>query len=146
MNYLELQEVLDIHDLILTRTGGLKGVRNKNAIEYSISDLRVFNEEVYPYLHDKASNLMFNLCRYHLFNDGNKRTAHACTEIYLMKNGYELIEKDSIQEDILNKVAEGSIKKDQLSMWVKSIMTPCSRVSSVDEVITKNLNLYRLLF
>lgn len=146
MNYLEVQEVLDIHNLVLARSGGMEGVRNAQAIEYCIADLYVFDKEVYPHLHDKASNLMFNLSRSHVFTDGNKRTAHACTEIYLMKNGYELIEKDSIQENIINEVAQGNIEKDELSEWIKNVMVPCLKVSSVDEVITKNMDLYKLLF
>lgn len=146
MNYLEVQEVLDIHDLILIKTGGMRGIRNMQAIEYCIADVCIFGKEVYPHLHDKASNLMFNLSRSHAFTDGNKRTAHACTELYLMKSGYELIENDSIQENILNKVAEGNIEKQQLSEWVKSIMTQCSVAPSIEEVVIKNIDLYRMLF
>lgn len=33
MNYLEVQEVLDIHNLVLARLGGMSGIRNMQAIE-----------------------------------------------------------------------------------------------------------------
>jgi hypothetical protein len=33
MNYLEVQEVLDIHNLVLARSGGMEGIRNMQAIK-----------------------------------------------------------------------------------------------------------------
>lgn len=46
--------------------------------------------ELYPTVVEKAASLGFSLIQNHPFVDGNKRTAHATLETFLVLNGYEI--------------------------------------------------------
>ena len=56
-------------------------------------------KELFPSIFEKAGILGFSLINNHCFIDGNKRIGHAAMEIFLLKNGYEIIDDVDEQEE-----------------------------------------------
>jgi len=74
MRYLSLAEVFELHEKIISSSGGSRGVHDMKALESSINQPRLsFNQEdLYPDIVSKASALCFSLVMNHPFVDGNK--------------------------------------------------------------------------
>ena len=103
MRYLSISDILEIHDRIISTSGGLRGIRNLNALESAINQPRqAFDQkDLYPDIIAKAATLCFSLVMNHPFIDGNKRTGHAAMEIFLVLNGYEIISSVDEQERMM---------------------------------------------
>ncbi len=56
----------------------------------------------------------------HGFQDGNKRVSHAATEMFLMRNGYEIEADVDEQEDVFLRVAAGRMSREEFTAWLKS--------------------------
>lgn len=88
MRYLTLREILEIYQRVMQQSGGLVGIRDLGALESAVAQPRMTfgGAELYPTLVEKAASLGFSLIQNHPFVDGNKRTAHATLETFLVLN------------------------------------------------------------
>ena len=81
-----LVRVYEIHELIITETGGLPGFREATLLHAAVA--RPFatfgGEELYPTDFEKAAALFHSLIKSHPFMDGTKRTAFA-TALFLLE-------------------------------------------------------------
>src|SRR5882757_2828105 len=91
MNALSLEQLLEIHALVVEATGGSIGLRDLGRLEAAIAaqTQNVFGEELYPTLIDKAAAMIRGIIADHPFVDGNKRTA--------MLAGLTLLETNSVR-------------------------------------------------
>ena len=85
MRYLSLQEVISLHSLLITQTGGSSGLRDHGALESAVAqpEASFGGEELYPDLASKTAALGHALIQNHPFVDGNKRIGHAAMEVFL---------------------------------------------------------------
>lgn len=85
--YLELDEVLAIHDAIEQ-----PGIRDVGAIQAALGrpQASAFGEDAYPTIWDKAAAMMHSLASNHGWVDGNKRCAWVATMTFLEVNGHPL--------------------------------------------------------
>lgn len=92
MKYLTAEEILIIHSEIIDQTGGTHGVRDNNLLASSAERARhsFGGEELFPDVFTKAAAYFHSLAMFHVFIDGNKRTAIASAARFLYMNGYEL--------------------------------------------------------
>ncbi|GAB4397398.1 MAG: hypothetical protein OHK0052_19650 [Anaerolineales bacterium] len=60
----------------------------------------------------------------HPFVDGNKRTAHAAMEVFLVLNGYEICAAVDGQQQIILQVAAGEIERDAFTIWLQNHIEP----------------------
>ena len=116
-NFLTLQEVVEIHDILLDRIGGATGIRDLGALESAIMRPQM---GYYDGLLDEAAALMESLAMNHPFMDGNKRTALGATDAFLRLNGY-LIDCDSREAyDFFMQLFEtNSFRFAQLREWLE---------------------------
>ncbi len=93
MRYLTTSEILELHRLVIERTGGSPGVRDMNLLESATAQpAMVFGgEELYPTFSDKAAALAFSVIMNHPFVDGNKRAGHAAMETFLVLRNYLMV-------------------------------------------------------
>jgi death-on-curing protein len=93
MRYLSISEIFELHDRIISSSGGSRGIRDTNALESSVKQPRqTFDQkDLYPDVVSKAAALCFYLVMNHPFVDGNKRVGHAAMETLLILNGYEIL-------------------------------------------------------
>ena len=84
MKIITKNQIILLHDQIISETGGTKGLRDEGLLESALfTPFQVFgNEELYPSIIGKAARLGFGLVKNHAFLDGNKRIeAHAVSAI-----------------------------------------------------------------
>ena len=126
MRFLSLAEVLYLHEAILAATRGASGVRDLGGLESALAQpLASFGgNELYPTLIEKAAALGFSLVANHPFVDGNKRTAHASMEAFLMLNGCRIEATVDEHERLVVGMADGSVSRDQVVAWLRAHVSP----------------------
>lgn len=119
--WVRLDLVYAVHDIQLSRHGGLDGVRDKNAVESALSQpeqLQVYGQPP-PDAAQLAAAYAYGLARNHGFSDGNKRTAWVVARVFLADNDVHLkfSEIDAIRA--MESVASGSLDEQQLADWFR---------------------------
>ncbi len=120
MFYIELKTVLELHRLIIERSGGSAGLRDFGALESALAQPRATfaQQDLYETLAEKAAALGFSIIQNHAFVDGNKRIGHAAMERFLLLNGYEIEADVDEQEQVILRVAAGEMGRDEFTAWV----------------------------
>jgi death-on-curing protein len=126
MEWLELDQIFEIHAYAIARSGGSTGIRDKNGLESALGQpMQTFGGvDLYPTLLDKAAALGFFLVRNHPFVDGNKRVGHAALEIVLQQNGFEILDEQANQEAVILALAAGELTLDAFTKWVRDAVVP----------------------
>ncbi len=90
------------------------------ALESAVAQPRMTfgGAELYPTVVEKAASLGFSLIQNHPFVDGNKRTAHAAMETFLVLNRYEIRATVDEQESVILQVASGRMNRDEFVRWL----------------------------
>ena len=122
MRYLSISEVFELHDRIISSTGGSRGIRDINALESAVNQPRqTFDQkDLYPDIVTKAAALCFSLVMNHPFVDGNKRVGHAAMETFLILNEYEIIAGVDEQERIMLELAAGKMSRINFLKWLNN--------------------------
>ena len=122
MRYLSISEIFELHDLIISSSGGSRGIRDINALESALNLPRqTFDQkDLYPDIVTKAAALCFSLVMNHPFVDGNKRVGHASMETFLILNGYEIISSVDEQECVMIELATGKMSRIYFSEWLNN--------------------------
>lgn len=83
-------------------------------------DLREIRAEAADFdgLYLRAAFLLRKLVTAHLFEDGNKRTAWATTEIYLERNGTMPAERNQPVQKVLRRIRRYEV--DELAEWLET--------------------------
>ena len=119
MIFLDLHDIEKIHDTILEKYGWLKWTKDSQQIESILQHIQ--NDEYYPHIINKAVHLLFWIVNFHCFNDWNKRTAIASTEIFLRVNWYDFPSFVTKFEDIVIWIAKNELDKNDLEKYFKSL-------------------------
>jgi death-on-curing protein len=122
IRYLTPEEVLELHRLALEQSGGLGGVRDLGGLDSALAQPQMAfgGQDLYPGLAEKAAALGFSLVCNHPFVDGNKRVGHAAIETFLVLNGWELVAGVDDQEQVILRLAAGTLDRDAFTAWVQS--------------------------
>jgi death-on-curing protein len=122
MRYLSISEIFELHDRIISSSGGSRGVRDLNALESAVNQPRqTFDQkDLYPDIIAKAAALCFSLVMNHPFVDGNKRVGHAAMETFLILNGYEIVASVDEQESIMLSLAAGKVSRANFLKWLNN--------------------------
>ena len=90
----------------------------------SDADRQLSSNYYYPEFVDKLTHLFFCTCKFHSFEDGNKRLAITLSAQFLLINGYMSVAKTFFAEteNISYHVAAGNIDKELLHEIMESIM------------------------
>ena len=120
--YINLEKAVFIHDKILEKEAGLKGIKDQGQVDSILEHIQ--NDLYYPEFLDKITHLVFGLVKFHCFNDGNKRTALALGAYFIKLNfSSNLAEKFLIEmENIVVEIAENKIDKELLKECIFRIM------------------------
>lgn len=115
--------VLEIHRRLIERFGGTMGLRDRGLLESALSQpQQTFSGELlHPTIYEQAAAYLYHLVKNHPFIDGNKRTALATTNTFLMLNGYRLTLPKVETEQLVLKVANSKIKKRKFSPYLRVI-------------------------
>lgn len=89
-------------------------------------------EDLYPSLVEKAAALGFSIIMNHPFVDGNKRTGHAATEIFLVLNGLEINASVDEQERTVLAIASGELGREAFVDWLRQHTAPANNPNAAD--------------
>ena len=112
-----IEEVVEIHDIVVCEFGGSSGLRDPGALDSALMRPQL---GYYDSLLEEAAALMESLAMNHPFVDGNKRTAFFTTDAFLRRNG-QFIDCDNQQAyDFFMQLFEThSFRFAQLHEWLK---------------------------
>lgn len=119
IRYLEIEQVVALHDIGIKEFGGIHGLRDKGLLtSAALQPQQTFGgEELYPTLFDKASVYAFFISENQPFLDGNKRTAISSAAVFLDLNGYEIkVPKGAIYK-VMIEVANKRMSREELAQW-----------------------------
>ncbi|MDY3927880.1 MAG: type II toxin-antitoxin system death-on-curing family toxin [Clostridia bacterium] len=121
MILLTVNEVIILHEKLISKTGGLNGIRDVSMLESAVlSCFQTFDEEeLYPEIVDKAARMAFGICKNHPFIDGNKRTAILSMITILYTNGIKILYSQQELIQLGLGIADGSINYENIVEWVK---------------------------
>ena len=109
MKLLDSQQVLELHEYVLMRDGGLPGVRLGKSLDAVLA--RVENNlhfEFEPDVANAAALLAYTFAVGHIFNDANKRTAYLCALVVLEINGIKTTNINQTElEELIIAAAKG---------------------------------------
>ncbi len=116
-----IEEVLNIHQILIERFGGSAGVRDYKALEAAISrPYSTFDQqELYPTEVDKAAAILESIVTNHPFQDGNKRTGYTLMRLTLLQAGYDIDSDLDEKYDFVISIASGDMDIDQIKDWLK---------------------------
>ena len=125
MRYLSISEVLELHDRLISSSGGAAGIRDLGALESAVCQPHVTfgQQDLYADLVSKAATICFSLVMNHPFVDGNKRVGHAVMETFLILNGAEFDCPADEQEQVFLDLAAGKLDRETFTNWVKEHST-----------------------
>ena len=123
MIYLSFEQIIELHDALIEKFGGLLGIRERGLLESALAApmMAVFGEELHKTVYNKAAAYLFYIAKNHAFLDGNKRTAAAAALAFLRANGkspnYDV---DDFLEFVVS-VAEGQADLDAIGNYFEKI-------------------------
>lgn len=121
IEYLTIDQVMELHDELLKKYGGLPGIRDKNLLWSAIDAPKaaMFGQEMYPSVYQKAAAYLYHLVSNHPFNDANKRTGYAATLVFLEVNDANVSFKKEDLEDLTIEVAKGKVTKEEITRFLE---------------------------
>lgn len=89
--YIPKSIVIEQHNYIIDKSGGSNGIYSeKDGLLDSILE-HIQNDDYFPSFLDKLTKLLIGIAEYHIFIDGNKRTAISIGALFLELNGFSNI-------------------------------------------------------
>lgn len=113
--YLTLDQAIDTHKRTVEISGGgAIGHLDLGRLDSVLNHIQ--NDDYYPTFADKLTHLFFCACKFHCFQDGNKRIAITLCLQMLIQNGYLRCVEHFVREmeNISYHVAAGKIGKEFL--------------------------------
>lgn len=121
MKFLSLEEVKQIHDMLIEEFGGSKGLRSEALLDSAVYRMNASfdGKDLYGSIYEKTAALFESLCKNHPFLDGNKRTAFVSAVTFLTINGCETdFDKDEAEEFVL-KIATQKVELKKIAEFFK---------------------------
>jgi death-on-curing protein len=121
--YLTIEQAIEIHRKTVDVSGGGSfGHLDIDKLEAVLQHIQ--NDDYYSTFDRKLTHLFFGACKFHCFEDGNKRIAITLCAQMLLLNGYLRSIHGFIREseNISYHVAAGNISKELLGEWIEAVL------------------------
>lgn len=121
IKYINIEQVLVAHVVLIKRYGGSHGIRDQGLLESAIfrPQTSAFDQDAYPTLFEKCAVLGHSIIQNHPFVDGNKRTGFACMHLMLLINDYDLTSSAEEEIAMTENVASGKMHDHEIASWLK---------------------------
>lgn len=122
MKILSINQIINLHEILIKKFGGIRGFRDEKLLESSInSAFQTFNFiDLYEGKLKKIIHITYSIIKNHPFIDGNKRVATHVMLILLELNEYKI---DYLQSELILLILDlASSKKEEkdLLKWVQN--------------------------
>lgn len=122
--YVTVEQAIEIHGkTVEVSGGGSLGQLDIGKLDAVLQHIQ--NDDYYPTFDAKLTHLFFCACKFHCFEDGNKRIAITLCAQMLLLNGYLRSISAFIREseNISYHVAAGNISKELLGEWMDAVLS-----------------------
>lgn len=119
--YLDLEDILALHERQIEAFGGAPGIRDAGLIEAALARPQsgYYRDRI-----EEAAALWESLTMNHGFIDGNKRVGFAATYVFLRINGLLInASVKSTHKFVVGKLEAGMFNKDVLEQWLRKHTT-----------------------
>ena len=101
--WVEREDCLAMHEKLLERFGGLKGIRDEGLLESALNKPRHLFSYGKPTVFEMAASYAVGIVKNHPFLDGNKRTGFVAAALFIEANGFSF--QASEEEAVLETLA-----------------------------------------
>lgn len=118
--WIDIADCLAIQGAMLSRFGGLEGLRDEGLLESALARPRHVFEYGAPTHFDLAAEYAFGIIKNHPFLDGNKRAGFMAAAWFLEVNGFRFTAPET--EVVLQTLAlaAGEIGAKDYAVWLKA--------------------------
>ena len=116
--WLNREDALAIHEMMLSQHGGLGGVRDAGLLESALCRPQHLFAYGSPTLAAMAASYGAGIVRNHPFIDGNKRTGFMLAATFLELNGIAFTATEESVIEMTLALAAGKIKQPAYAAWV----------------------------
>ena len=122
--HLTVEQVREIHRVMLEEFGGSGGVRDEGLLESAVAapQATVFGQSPFQDLVEVAAAYLFYLCRNHAFFDGNKRTAMTAAIVFLRINDLEPVVDSDEWETLVLDVAASRLDREATAKRLRRLV------------------------
>ena len=119
--FLELNEVIGIHQDQIALYGGGPGIRDMGLLLSALAQPRATfgGQFLHADLPAMAAAYLFHIVQNHPFIDGNKRCGLMCAYVFLSLNGCDVGASEDALEAVLWRVAKGEMDKEQVAIFLR---------------------------
>jgi death-on-curing protein len=118
--WLDRNDCLAIHEMMLAQHGGLAGVRDEGLLESALAKPRNLFVHGSPTLAELAASYAAGIVHNHPFLDGNKRPGFMLAATFLELNGLVFTaSEESVVENTL-ALAAGKLKEAGYAAWLNA--------------------------
>lgn len=117
---IDLEEVYKIHDILIERFGGSKGIRDKGMLDAALKrPFATFDKkELYPTIVEKAAAIIESIVSNHPFIDGNKRTGYIMMRLILMQNNLDIVADQNTKYSFVISISKGELNFEEIKNWI----------------------------
>ncbi len=116
--WLNREDCLAIHEMMLAQRGGLAGVRDEGLLESALSKPQHLFAYSSSSLPEMAASYAAGIILNHPFLDGNKRTGFMLAATFLELNGNEFAATEESVIDTTLALASGKLKQAAYAEWL----------------------------
>lgn len=128
MKYFRVEEVIDFHDLLVEKYGGMSGIRDLGLLTSALAmpQQSFGGQELHETVYEKAAAYMYHIIKNHPFFDGNKRTAVFVCIAFFKRNNMMFEIDPLVLEELAVNIAKNAIDKTELSILLQRGRGTCS--------------------
>ena len=112
------KEIIDLHYLIIEKTGGEHGILYEGTIDFIAEFLSTEANEEEDILR-LAAMICNKIITGHPFIDGNKRTGFEATDVFLVRNGYLIDCTADVGVEFTLSAARYELAEEDIYKWLK---------------------------
>jgi death-on-curing protein len=119
--FLEIEDVLQIHADQIERYGGLQGLRDLGLLTSAVAMPKAMYAGIFLHedIYAMAAAYLFHITRNHPFLDGNKRAGAASALVFLDIHGIEVSAPEDDLYNLVIGVATGSVDKPTIAAFFR---------------------------
>ncbi len=122
--WIEKEDCLGFHNVLLSRFGGLDGIRDEGLLESALSRPQQLLTYGSPTHFELAASYAFGIVKNHPFLDGNKRTGLLVATAFLELNGWEFQASEEAAVLQTRALAAGEVDADGYAIWLRDSCVP----------------------
>ena len=138
--YINIDEVIDFHDEVISLSGGMLGLRDEGLLRSALSAIQ--NDLYYPSLFSKLTHLIVSINKNHCFTDGNKRASIISGALLLLKNGYpiQFVKRFILaMEDVAVWIAQTHPTNTELELIIELLFLNLKEDADIDTKICNQI-------